>query len=358
LQAKLDITDQQIIRLLGENGRYSNVEIARKIGVNHSTVKKRIDRLVDEGICRVLGVVNPEKMGFGTSVFVLMKTRPDMAAEVAEALARYPEAYWIGQVTGRFDIAVDLVLRDAADIFDVVTRDIARIPGVLSLETLVITRQTWWRPMEWRPSAGEDLAAGSDRWDLPAWRGARGAYRRGTDDSGAVPATERLDETDIRIIELLQENGRRAAAEIARTVGINRLAAKSRIDRLLESGVCKVMGVVGRGTLGLGIGVHIYMRTEPDKTVEVGESLARMPEIAWLGHTTGQYDTLVEMYARTAEEALDVATTKIAHIPGIRTTDISIVIRGSDWRPAEWRPEWSAQAGWPAGVSPGVRRGS
>ena len=344
----LTVRSGEIIAMLGENGRYTNVEIAEKVGVSHSTVKKRIDRLVDNRICRVLGVVSPEKVGFGTSVFVLMKTKPDMTAQVAESLMRYPQAYWIGQVTGRYDIIVEVVLRDAADIFDVVTRNIALIPGVVSLETLVVTRQTWWRPMEWRPSAGEALAADVERWDLPVWRGDGAGRQKGRQDRGGGQNTERLDETDIRIIGLLQENGRRAAAEIARTVGISRPAAKSRIDRLLESGVCKVVGVVARDILGLAIGVHVYMCTEPDKTVEVGESLARMPEIAWIGHTTGQFDTLIEMYAHSAEEALDVAIAKIASVPGIRTTEISIVVRGTEWRPAEWRPDWAAEVDRPA----------
>jgi DNA-binding Lrp family transcriptional regulator len=352
--AKLDTVDHRIIAMLGENGRFSNVEIAAAIGVSHSTIKKRIDRLVEEGICRVLGVVNPEKVGFGTSVFVLMKTKPDMAAQVAESLARYPEVYWIGQVTGRYDIVAEVILRDAGGIFDLVTRDIARIPGILSLESLVATRQTWWRPMEWRPSAGEALTADVDRWDLPVWRGDGSSYRVGADDRGEAPAPEQLDETDIQIIALLQENGRRSAAEIARIVGINRLAAKSRIDRLLESGVCKVIGVVGRENLGLVIGVHVYIRTEPDKAVEVGDALARMPEIAWLSHTTGQFDILVEMYARTAEEALDLVAARIAPVPGVRSTDISIVVRGTEWRPAEWRPDRTTRT---ASSATGTRQG-
>jgi DNA-binding Lrp family transcriptional regulator len=354
MTAKLDSVDQHIIAMLGENGRYSNVEIAATIGVSHSTIKKRIDRLLAEGVCRVLGVVNPEKVGFGTSVFLLMKTRPDMVAQVAESLATYPEVYWIGQVTGRYDIVAEVILRDAAGIFDLVTRDIARIPGILSLESLVATRQTWWRPMEWRPSAGEALMAGVDRWDLPVWRGDGSGKRKDARDVAEAPAPEQLDETDIRIIALLQENGRRSAAEIARLAGITRPAAKGRIDRLLESGVCKVIGVVGRENVGLAIGVHVYISTEPNKTVEVGDALARMPEIAWLSHTTGQFDILAEMYARTAEEAFDLVASRIAPVPGVRSTDISIVVRGTEWRPAEWRPDRATR-----GVSPvwGTRQG-
>ncbi len=52
----LDKIDGRIINLLQENGRRTNADISRSIGMSESTVKNRIDRLVEHRILRLLGM--------------------------------------------------------------------------------------------------------------------------------------------------------------------------------------------------------------------------------------------------------------------------------------------------------------
>ncbi len=342
-QMKLDPQDQQIITLLGQNGRLSNVRIAAAIGMSHSSVKKRIDRLIESGVCRVLGVVNPEKLGYGTDVFVGIKAKPDRLVQVAEALTALPEAFWVGQMMGRYDIFAEMVLPSSANVFETVALKIARIEGIISMETLLSMRQAWWRPIEWRPAAELPSAANGGRWDVPTWRG----NGNGRPDAKAYGASgggrAHLDELDSQIIAILQANGRRPAAEIARHVGLSQSAVKARIDRLLESGVCKVVGVVDPEKLGFGVDAHIWLRTDPAKAVEVSDALVRMPEVFWLCQSTGRFDVLAEVMMRSANEVLDFINTSVSRLPGVRSTDLSLVVRQTRWSPAQWRP-WISSA--------------
>src|SRR5712692_7726192 len=59
----LDAVDLCIIALLQENGRYSNIEMARIIGCSEPTVRKRMEKLVTDGILKVTAVLNPRKTG-------------------------------------------------------------------------------------------------------------------------------------------------------------------------------------------------------------------------------------------------------------------------------------------------------
>lgn len=55
----LDPTDLAIVELLQQQGRTPNAQIARLIGVSEPTVRKRIDRMVQDDIIKVVAVLNP-----------------------------------------------------------------------------------------------------------------------------------------------------------------------------------------------------------------------------------------------------------------------------------------------------------
>jgi Lrp/AsnC family transcriptional regulator for asnA, asnC and gidA len=152
---RLDDLDLRIVGLLQENGRRTTAEISRIVGVSQSTVKNRIDRLLQNGAVKVLAVINPEQLGFPVDVFIGITTDPDRAIEVGNALLKLPQVYWVGHMTGRYDVLVEVALHDPADLFEFVTRQVGSIPGVRSTETALVMHQTKWRPAEWRlPGSG------------------------------------------------------------------------------------------------------------------------------------------------------------------------------------------------------------
>jgi Lrp/AsnC family transcriptional regulator for asnA, asnC and gidA len=160
---QIDDLDAKIIALLQENGRRTSVEIARLVGVSQSTVKNRLDKLLQNGACKVLAVINPEKFGYPLDAFIGVNTDPDAVVDVGESLLRIPQVYWVGHMTGRYDLLVEVALQDTGDLFDFVTRRIASIPGVRSSETAIVMRQSKWRPAEWRlPSRSPEGKAVSE----------------------------------------------------------------------------------------------------------------------------------------------------------------------------------------------------
>lgn len=66
----MDDTDKKIIELLQQDGRLEDVEIARKIGISHDTVKRRRKKLEEVGYIKIQANINPRKLGY-TNVFYL-----------------------------------------------------------------------------------------------------------------------------------------------------------------------------------------------------------------------------------------------------------------------------------------------
>ncbi|MGH2617748.1 MAG: Lrp/AsnC family transcriptional regulator [Thermomicrobiales bacterium] len=156
--ADLDELDLQIIRLLQEDGRFSNVAIARRTGVSEPTVRKRVERMIQDGIIRVTAVLNPRTAGYNAGAIIGIRTYPGRAQEVAEQLLPLNEVVYLGYITGRFDLLVELLLPDEEQMLTFLTRRLGDFPGIDTIETFHILRADkinydWKLPEERVPAA-------------------------------------------------------------------------------------------------------------------------------------------------------------------------------------------------------------
>ncbi|MBP3976459.1 Lrp/AsnC family transcriptional regulator [Microbacterium sp. BLY] len=129
-----------------------------------------------------------------------------------------------------------------------------------------------------------------------------------------------LDDISKRIIELLQEDGRRPYAEIAREVGLSEAAARQRVQRLTESGVIQIVAVTDPLQLGFHRMSMIGIRVSGDPRA-IAEELSAIPELAYVVVTLGTFDILVEAVCEDDDHLLDLIATRIRAIPGILQTE-------------------------------------
>jgi Lrp/AsnC family transcriptional regulator for asnA, asnC and gidA len=136
----LDEIDLRIIYLLQENGRRPNSEIARQVGVSEPTVRKRIERLTQDGIIKVEAILNPRRSGYSAQAHVGLRCQPGRIEEVGEQLAQLNEVVYVGYMAGRYDILIEVMLRDENELFHWLARRLADFPGVAASETFYILR--------------------------------------------------------------------------------------------------------------------------------------------------------------------------------------------------------------------------
>ena len=133
----MDNLDRRIIELLQVNGRASNARIARDVGVSEGTVRRRLRRLVQSEIIRVVAVPDPGKMGYSTVALIGVQTDPDKIDDVAESLAQLPETQYVSLTTGSFDIFVWVALPDSEQLGNFLRRKVGLTPGIRRTETFV-----------------------------------------------------------------------------------------------------------------------------------------------------------------------------------------------------------------------------
>jgi DNA-binding Lrp family transcriptional regulator/predicted transcriptional regulator len=140
----LDSLDRQIIALLQRDGRVSNVEIARELGIAEGTVRKRLERLIDSSIIHVGAVVNPGVLSAATPVFVGVEVELPRVEEVAAVLSAMPEVLRVAIVAGEYDIMLEAVLPSTDRLLPFLRDRVASIPGVKRTETFQVLELSKW----------------------------------------------------------------------------------------------------------------------------------------------------------------------------------------------------------------------
>ncbi len=134
----LDDVDREIIRLLQVDGRMPNTEIARRLSVTETTIRKRISNLLARGLFEIVAVPRGELSGHNTSaIFGISVDLPRLAA-IRDRLTEYPEVRYVGASVGRYDILVEGFFTDNAHMQRFLTEEIGRLDGVKDVETSLI----------------------------------------------------------------------------------------------------------------------------------------------------------------------------------------------------------------------------
>lgn len=138
----LDETDLRIIRLLQDDGRMSNVDVARALSMSEATVRKRVDRLLSEKVIRVVAL--PDLAAVGYPLVALLTLQVDLAKveAVSRALAALPEVRWVSYATGEYDLVVEAVFPSDERLWRFLTEQVAAIAGIRSLSTSHVLRTT------------------------------------------------------------------------------------------------------------------------------------------------------------------------------------------------------------------------
>jgi Lrp/AsnC family transcriptional regulator for asnA, asnC and gidA len=137
---------------------------------------------------------------------------------------------------------------------------------------------------------------------------------------------DELTDLDKRIIEHLQEDGRRPFTQIAATLGVSEAAVRARTNRLVERGIVQVVGVADPGKLGFQQAL-IGIRCEPGRLLAVAEALAALPEVDYVVVTAGRFDILIEMVSEDNEGLLHFLNDRLQRIEGVRDTETFTYLR-------------------------------
>ncbi|MDB6089036.1 MAG: hypothetical protein JWN85_1820 [Gammaproteobacteria bacterium] len=268
----------QMIAILRRNGRASYSEIARELGTNRDYVASRINPLIEAGKLRIAAGIHPRLLGLTTSAHLSIKAEGDLQ-EITDALERLEDPVLISVVTGSFQIVVELQLRSLTELRQQIAA-IRAIRGVSEVNVLVYERVL-------------------SSFFL-----------------GAEPDSHtHLDEIDINIVNRLLRDGRANFAEIAEVVGLSVSGCRTRVQRLLESGVVQIGAIKQRSDMvnDLLFGIGVAVREDDRAAID---AIAASSGLEFIARTVGRFDLLATVEFTSLRD-FNLLISKLRSLPSV-----------------------------------------
>jgi DNA-binding Lrp family transcriptional regulator len=143
----MDDVDRQIVALLREDARRSFQDIGQRVSLSAPAVKRRVDRLLADGVIRgYAALVDPVRFGWTTHAVVELYTEGRMAAaEVRAAVEHHAEVAAAYTVAGEASAMLHLRARDTTHLETVLER-LRDEPGITRTQTQIVLSTLFERP--------------------------------------------------------------------------------------------------------------------------------------------------------------------------------------------------------------------
>ena len=139
-----------------------------------------------------------------------------------------------------------------------------------------------------------------------------------------------IDDLDARIITMLRQDGRRPNVDIARRLGVGEATVRKRIERLVRERVIQIGAWADPLKVGYQNYVNIELQVKLREIEGIARSLAKLPEIFFLGICTGRSDIFATACFRSNEHFHEFMTKRLARIAGIErasTSSITMILK-------------------------------
>jgi len=136
----LDELDRQIIRFLQSNARMPNTEIARALKVTETTIRNRVNRLLEEELIEMVALITPKAKDATVSAFILVCVLPESVEEAIEILKPRPEVRYLGRMLSRSQILMETFFTDHDHLLQFQDECLGRLPGVQAIDTSLVLK--------------------------------------------------------------------------------------------------------------------------------------------------------------------------------------------------------------------------
>jgi len=133
----IDKNNLAIIKHL-RNGRKSYKKIAQNLSLSENTVRTRVQKLIDEGVLEINGLVNPDSIDGHRAVMVGVKLQSMDLVNKGEEFSNLKGVVSVSVVTGRFDLILIVLLKSGFGLLEFYTEEVSKIKDVQSVETFVV----------------------------------------------------------------------------------------------------------------------------------------------------------------------------------------------------------------------------
>ena len=142
-----------------------------------------------------------------------------------------------------------------------------------------------------------------------------------------------MDRTDVRILDLLQKDGRISNVELADRVALSPTPCLRRVKRMEEAGmIVGYRAELDRRAIGLGVTAFVSINIErhgPEATRAFLDAVSGIDEVVACHVLTGAFDFLLEVVTPTLDEYSDVMLERLGGLPGVTALQTMIALKST-----------------------------
>ncbi|MDQ0963295.1 DNA-binding Lrp family transcriptional regulator [Streptomyces sp. B4I13] len=302
----LDETDRRIAAALVAAPRASWREVARCLGLSERTVVRRVALLYADGTLRATVVCNPARFPHLIPVALRIRCRPNKIRQVAQALARRPDTVWVDILGGGDEISTIFFLEGPEARNNLLLRDLPATDAVGSWTAHTLLRVF---PTAFRWTAG--LLSPAELAELvpgPA------------QPTASAPSYAPAD-VDTALIAGLTEDGRATYTDLARRAGTTALAARRRLEALLESQALRLATELDLALLGAQTEALLWISVRPGALQEAARPLSAHPHVRFCAATTGLANLVVAVATANLDALYTFLTDAVGPLEAVTAID-------------------------------------
>lgn len=137
MSTSIDQLDRKLIDLLMRDARKSSIELGKELNVSSSTIRRRMKRLVDQGVANIIAVPEPSKVGLMVEAIIALDIGNEKIAPILKALREYPQVRWVAATSGRFDVMAYVWLDSTEELYKFIENEVSKLEGIVKSETFI-----------------------------------------------------------------------------------------------------------------------------------------------------------------------------------------------------------------------------
>lgn len=278
--------DYKIITALRKDGRYNYTELSKELGVNVSTISRRINTMLEQDMIQIIAVPNPFKMGYKASAIIALEVDVKRIDEICAKLIGNPNISLILTAFGRFDVILLADFYEMPDLNDYIKKKLPLINGITKIYTYFIssTIKRYFGIFDYYKSVGEAIL---------------------------------IDDIDWILIEELGQNGRMKYGDIAQKIGVDVSTVSRRVNRLIKENIIKIMAVPNPSKLGFPANAFIAIHADTLKIKNICDRLSSHPEVHYIVTLMNDFDIMIGVQFPSPEILYNFIKYTISNVEGV-----------------------------------------